>query len=77
MLRSFFVLTAAVLLGTLSGCGSLLGALLPPLETASSVDLNRYTGKWYEIARYPTFFQAGCASSTAELSRPNSAPLST
>ena len=66
MLRLIFVLMAAALLGTLSGCGSLLGALLPPLETASSVDLNRYTGKWYEIARYPTFFQAGCASSTAE-----------
>lgn len=30
------------------------------------VDLTRYVGFWYEIARYPTPFQANCASSTAD-----------
>ena len=30
------------------------------------VDLNRYLGKWYEIASYPTWFQRGCTASTAE-----------
>jgi apolipoprotein D and lipocalin family protein len=59
------VLVAASLT-PLCGCGSLLEAVLPPLDTVSNVDLNRYTGKWYEIARYPNWFQAGCASSTAE-----------
>ena len=44
------------------GCG----AFYPPLDVVESVDLTRYTGKWYEIARYPTFFQADCVSSTAE-----------
>jgi Lipocalin-like domain len=29
-------------------------ALLP---TVSSVDLTRYVGKWYEIARYPNWFE--------------------
>jgi apolipoprotein D and lipocalin family protein len=27
-----------------------------------SVDLNRYAGTWYEIARFPTWFQKACAS---------------
>ena len=30
------------------------------------IDLNKYSGKWYEIARYPTFFQRNCIRSTAE-----------
>ena len=34
----------------------------------SEVDLNKYAGKWYEIARYPTFFQRNCVYSTAEYS---------
>ena len=32
----------------------------------SSVDLNRYAGKWYEIASYPVSFQKGCSCTTAE-----------
>ena len=66
MLRYIPLVLVATSLSSLCGCGSLLEAVLPPLDTVSNVDLNRYTGKWYEIAHYPTFFQAGCASSTAE-----------
>ncbi len=47
-----------------------------PVSTASaptvvsSVDLNRYAGRWYEIARYPNRFQKQCASDvTAEYVR--------
>jgi len=40
--------------------------LFPPLGVVESVDLERYAGKWYEIAKYPTSFQAGCSDSTAE-----------
>jgi apolipoprotein D and lipocalin family protein len=36
------------------------------LQTVSSVDLNKYAGKWYEIASYPQHFQKGCYCSTAE-----------
>jgi len=32
-----------------------------PVETVAAVDLNRYAGKWYEIARFPNRFQRGCA----------------
>lgn len=36
----------------------------PPLRTVDSVDLSRYTGTWYEIARYPNRFQRDCQSDT-------------
>jgi len=37
----------------------------PPLQVVPYVDLQRYTGTWYEIARYPHKFQKGCFSSRA------------
>lgn len=47
---------------SLFGCGS------PnlPLEVVKKVDLDRYLGKWYEIASFPQSFQKGCNCSTAE-----------
>jgi apolipoprotein D and lipocalin family protein len=36
----------------------------PPLRVVPSVDLERYAGKWYEIARFPNRFQRNCASDT-------------
>ena len=39
-----------------------------PLETVDSVDLERYLGKWYEIASYPMRFQKGCTATTATYS---------
>ena len=35
-----------------------------PMQVVSSVDLARYAGKWYEIARLPNRFQRDCASDT-------------
>ena len=32
------------------------------LTTVSSVDLQRYTGTWYELASYPQFFERGCSN---------------
>lgn len=40
----------------------------PPLEAVASVDVPRYMGLWYEIARYPTSFQKDCEGTTAEYS---------
>lgn len=37
-----------------------------PLEVVSYVDINKYIGKWYEIARLPFFQQEGCSCTTAE-----------
>ena len=38
---------------------------LPPPKVVTFVELNRYAGKWYEIARYPNRFQEGCVGTTA------------
>ena len=35
------------------------------LQTVSSVDLTRYAGTWYEIARLPMWFQRHCIDSRA------------
>lgn len=43
----------------------------PPLETVKSVDLNRYYGTWYEIARLPNRFQKMCASDTRATYQPD------
>ena len=38
-----------------------------PLQTVSSVDLNKYLGKWYEIYRLPNWFEDDdCVTVTAE-----------
>ncbi|WP_233234214.1 lipocalin family protein [Bordetella sp. LUAb4] len=34
----------------------------PPVQTVAQVEIPRYLGKWYEIARYPRFFQKQCVS---------------
>jgi apolipoprotein D and lipocalin family protein len=36
------------------------------LQTVPNVDLNKYVGKWFEIASYPQRFQKGCHCTTAE-----------
>lgn len=46
---------------SMAGC-----ATYPPMQTAKNVDLQKYMGKWYEIARLPNSFQKGCLCSTAE-----------
>ncbi len=40
-----------------------------PLQTVTSVDLNRYAGTWYEIARLPNSFEKGldCVTATYSL----------
>lgn len=40
----------------------------PPLETVPYVDLQRYLGKWYEIASFPQSFQKGCVGTQATYS---------
>lgn len=38
------------------------------LETVKYVDVEKYLGKWYEIASFPQSFQKGCSCTTAEYS---------
>jgi len=58
---------ASTLLGV-AGCTYIEKEPSSPLETVSHVDLNRYMGVWYEIARYPNSFQKGCVGSRATYS---------
>lgn len=52
-------LLAGLLLAT--GCSQLPPA---PLPTVKAVEVNRYTGDWYEIAMLPNRFQAQCVADT-------------
>jgi len=36
----------------------------PPLHTVPALDVPRYMGRWYEIAKFPNWFQRVCASQT-------------
>lgn len=36
-----------------------------PLATIAAVDLSRYMGRWYEIARFENWFQKKCVSDTS------------
>ena len=36
----------------------------PPLQTVSRVELERYAGRWHEVALYPNRFQQACAADT-------------
>ena len=47
--------------------GMLLATLVhaqdrPPVRTVDSVDLGRYVGEWFEVARFPNRFQRKCLS---------------
>ncbi|AXH09620.1 hypothetical protein CP960_03205 [Malaciobacter halophilus] len=50
-----------ILLLFISGCST----KHPPLTTVNSVNINKYLGTWYEIARYEHFFEKGCKNVTA------------
>jgi len=53
----------ALLAVLLSGCAHAPSG--PPLRTVDRVDLQRYLGKWFEIATIPMSFQKGCTGVTA------------
>lgn len=48
----------------LAGCAG-SGTPDGPPRTAGAVDLQRYQGTWYELARLPMFFQRACVASEA------------
>ena len=48
----------------LISCASSQNKDLPPLTTVEQVNINRYVGLWYEIAKIPNSFQDQCAYGT-------------
>ena len=59
--RLAFVAAAAVLAGGATGADAPDG---PAVTTVDQVDLARYVGLWYEVAKIPNRFQDQCASGT-------------
>ena len=56
----------ALLLALLLFNGGCRGPAVSPPAPVSSVDLERYSGTWYELARLPMWFQRDCLQSRAE-----------
>jgi apolipoprotein D and lipocalin family protein len=51
-----------VVVAYLFGATIALAAMQQPLRVVESVDLTRYAGKWYEVARLPNKFQNKCVA---------------
>ena len=58
------MMKSLMLMATLLGV-SFMSYAYTPLNTVEKVDLNRYQGTWYEIAKFPNRFQKKCAASRA------------
>ena len=68
MMRFVIALFASLIL---AGCATHGDDSLAP-KTAGEVNLKRYQGKWYELARMPMYFQRNCAQSEAHYAlKPN------
>ncbi len=50
------------------GCGAVRSEAAGELSVVPRVEIERYLGTWYEIARYPNRFQNECVSVTADYS---------
>jgi apolipoprotein D and lipocalin family protein len=57
-MRSLWIAAVLACLAT-AGCSS------EPLDVAPSVDLSRFQGQWFEIAKLPRSTQTGCTGTTA------------
>ncbi|MDY3979363.1 MAG: lipocalin family protein [Tidjanibacter sp.] len=65
----FIVLTIAAILTTIFVInGKTKEGKTFDRSTVTNVDLNRYTGRWYEIARFPHSFERGMTHTTANYS---------
>jgi apolipoprotein D and lipocalin family protein len=53
-----------ILLAWVMACAAGWAVAGEPLTTVAALDVPRYMGTWYEIAKLPNWFQRKCASST-------------
>ncbi len=63
-LRRITLLLSLLVIGILSRVAFAAGESAP-LVTIAAVDVPRYMGRWYEIAKYPNWFQKKCVSDTS------------
>ena len=64
MIRSAFV--AALVAAAGSAGAEVYRDTAVAMQRVGQLDLDRYLGKWYEIARFPNSFETGCQGVTAE-----------
>ena len=64
MIRSAFV--AALVAAAGSAGAEVYRDTAVAMQPVGQLDLDRYLGKWYEIARFPNSFETGCQGVTAE-----------
>lgn len=60
---------AVVLAFAVSACAAVAPSyrdISVPISSIAALDPTRYAGRWYEIARYPVPFEAGCTATTAD-----------
>lgn len=55
---------ASVLLSMILNAAATQDSTRHPVRPVEGVDLARYAGRWYEVARFPNRFQAKCADET-------------
>lgn len=65
-LKSLLLLIAGGFLAACSTAGSVGNMSVP--QPAKAVELNRYLGRWFELARYENRFETDCEGVTADYS---------
>jgi apolipoprotein D and lipocalin family protein len=63
-MNKYLVTAINILTLHLISCASSQDKDFPPLTTLEQVDLNKYAGLWYEVAKIPNSFQDQCAYGT-------------
>ena len=58
-------LLALALLFSVGPLQAQTGAATAPLQSIASLDVPRYLGRWYEIAKFPNRFQQQCVADTS------------
>lgn len=68
-IRSFLPVIASALLSACNTAGPAGNTSVP--QPAKTVQLNRYLGDWFEVARYENSFEKNCEGVTAQYSQRN------
>lgn len=55
----------AMVLMIISACASQPDTGSAPVRAVETLDVPRYMGTWYEVSKYPNWFQAKCVSDTS------------
>jgi len=63
-MNNYLVTIFGISIMFLISCASSQNKDFPPLTTVKQVDLNKYAGLWYEVAKIPNSFQDQCAYGT-------------